>query len=89
MPATLLNQLNLPSDKFEWSKNLFNPYASEFAFYETRDGFGFVRSGQYLVYSHSNNNFYFEKTNSPAEKARIEKEGKSYLQTVFQEYTDY
>ncbi|MEK6616060.1 MAG: LTA synthase family protein, partial [Bacteroidota bacterium] len=89
LAATLLHQLNVSSDKFEWSKNLFNPYANEFAFYETRDGFGFVRPNQYLVYSHSNNNFYFEKTNSPAEKARLEKEGKSFLQTVFQEYTDY
>lgn len=89
LAATLLHQLNLSSGKFSWSKNLFNPHANEFAFYEIRDGFGFVRANQYLVYSHTMNQYYFEKTISPEEKARLDKEGKSFLQTVFQEYTDY
>jgi len=89
LASTLLNQLNLSAEKFKWSKNLFNPHANEFAFYETRDGFGFVRPNQYLVYSRSSDNFLFEKTISPAEKAKLEKEGKGFLQTVFQEYTDY
>jgi hypothetical protein len=31
----------------------------------------------------------FEKTFSPAKKSRLEKEGKSYLETMFQEYSDY
>jgi phosphoglycerol transferase MdoB-like AlkP superfamily enzyme len=89
LAATLLNQFNIPSERFSWSKNLFNPNANEFAFYETHDGFGFVRPNQYLVYSHANNNFPFEKTISAEEKSKLEKEGKSFLQTVFQEYTDY
>ena len=89
LAATLLNQFGLSSEKYSWSKNLFNPNANEFAFYETHDGFGFVRPNQYLVYSHRDNNFPFEKTISPSEKLKLEKEGKSFLQTVFQEYTDY
>ena len=89
LAATLLRQLNLSSEKFEWSSNLFNPHANEFAFYEIRDGFGFIRPNQYLVYSHTLNQYYFEKTNSSAEKMRLEKEGKSFLQTMFQQYTDY
>lgn len=88
LAATLLHQLNVSSEQFEWSKNLFNPHANEFAFYETRDGFGFVRPNQYLVYSHFNNSFLFEKTISPEEKSKLEKEGKSFLQIVFQEYAD-
>jgi phosphoglycerol transferase MdoB-like AlkP superfamily enzyme len=87
--ATLLNQLGLPAHEFEWSKNLFNPFSGEFAYYETRDGFGFVRNGSYIVYSHTENKFHYEKTRSPEEKAKMEKEGKSYLQTVFQQFTDY
>ncbi|HEY4798174.1 MAG TPA: hypothetical protein VII99_03765, partial [Bacteroidia bacterium] len=89
LASTLLHQLGVDAKRYEWSKNLFNPAAPQFAFYETFDGFGFVRPGQDLVYSHSNNNYPFEKTISPAEKARLDKEGKSFLQTMFQEYTDY
>lgn len=89
LASTLLNQLNLSSEKFEWSKNLFTRCAAEFAFYETRDGFGFVCPNQYLVYSHTDNNFPFGKTNSPEEKSKLEKKGKSFLQVVFQKYTDY
>ena len=87
--STLLHQLGLGAEKYEWSKNLFNPTAPQFAFYETVDGFGFVRSNQHIVYSHINNNFLFEKTISPVEKEQLVKEGKSFLQTMFQEYTDY
>ncbi len=89
LASTLLNQMGISSKKYTWSKNLLNPYTSQFALYETSDGFGWVRPGQYLVYSHPNNNFMFEKTFSPAEKSRLEKEGKSYLETMFQEYSDY
>ena len=87
--STLLNQLGVSAERYEWSKNLFNPHAPSFAAYECFDGLGWIRPGQYLVYSHSNKNFPYEKTNSPAEKARLEKEGKSFLQTMFQQYTDY
>lgn len=87
--STLLNQLGLKAGEFQWSKNLFNPNTAEFAYYETRDGFGFVRSGQYIVYSHTENKFHYEKVRSQQEKAKMETEGKSYLQTVFQQFTDY
>jgi phosphoglycerol transferase MdoB-like AlkP superfamily enzyme len=89
LAATLLHQLGLSSEKYEWSKDLFNPQTPEFAYYETYDGFGFVRPKQYIVYSHQDNNYPFERTISPEEKARLEKEGKSFLQAMFQEYTDY
>jgi len=104
--STLFHQLQIPADRFKWSKNLFNPYTPEFAYFETSDGFGWVRpalpegkgasplrgdgsGASYLAYSHPMNRYYFEKTNSPEEKNRLEKEGKSYLQVMFQEYTDY
>ena len=87
--STLLQQIGLPSSKYKWSKNIFNPSSPEFAYYEIIDGFGWVRLSQHIVYSSPMNHYYFEQTNSPAEKARLEKEGKSFLQVMFQEYTDY
>ncbi len=87
--STLLNQMNISAKRFEWSKNLFNPNVSEFAYYETTDGFGWVRPNQHLVYSHTMNEYYFENAKSPEDKRILEKEGKSYLQTMYQQYTDY
>lgn len=89
LAAALLKQTDLPSERFKWSKNIFNPCTKEFAFYTTLDGFGFVQRGQYLVYSHPDKSFPFEKTISPVEKAKMEKEGKSFLQMMFQQYTDF
>ncbi|MFI5222612.1 MAG: hypothetical protein ACHQK8_09815, partial [Bacteroidia bacterium] len=87
--STLLHQLGMPSSGFEWSKDLFNPYTSEFAYFEAIDRFGWVRPGQYIFYAHDLRKYYLEKVNSEEEEKRLDKEGKSYLQTVFQEYTDY
>lgn len=87
--STILNQMKIPATRFSWSKNLFNPYVPEFAYYENSDGFGWLRPGQHLSYSHSMGQYYFEQTVSPEEKSRLEKEGRSYLQVMFQEYTDY
>jgi phosphoglycerol transferase MdoB-like AlkP superfamily enzyme len=112
--STLLHQLEIPATRFKWSKNLFNPYTPEFAYFENSDGFGWVRDTpsvspsrgeasaytlsleardgagfQYLSYSHTMNQYYFEQTKSLEEKNRLEKEGKSFLQVMFQEYTDY
>ncbi|MEW6470334.1 MAG: LTA synthase family protein [Bacteroidota bacterium] len=89
LAATLLKQLDLPARRYTWSKDLFNPYTPEFAYFETTDGFGWIRPEQYIVYSHSSRFYYFEKTRSAQEKARLEKEGRSYLQVMFQEYTDF
>jgi phosphoglycerol transferase MdoB-like AlkP superfamily enzyme len=89
LAATLLHQLQLSSEKYLWSKNLFNPYSKPFAFYETFDGFGFIHSGNAIVYSHSNNTFLYESYRTTSNKMKVEKEGKSFLQTMFQEYTDY
>ncbi len=89
LAATLFSQLEISSTRFEWSKNVFNPSISEFAYFETTDGFGWVRPNQYLVYSHQMDHYYFEKTNSAEEKNRLEKEGKSFLQVLYQKYTDY
>jgi phosphoglycerol transferase MdoB-like AlkP superfamily enzyme len=89
LASGLLTQLGISDAEFTWSKDMFSYDVREFAYYENTDGFGWIRPGQYLVWSHDQQRYYFEKTKSPAEKARLEKEGKSYLQVLFQQYTNY
>jgi hypothetical protein len=50
LPATLLGQLGLPHDRFEWSKDLFDPGTRKFAFYTFDDGFGYADSTQAVIY---------------------------------------
>lgn len=50
LAATLLGQLGLPSDRFEWSKDLFMPDARHFAFWTFDDGFGFADAEQSIVW---------------------------------------
>ncbi|MDR0506534.1 MAG: sulfatase-like hydrolase/transferase [Dysgonamonadaceae bacterium] len=40
--ATLLNQLNIPANKFTFSRNILNPSVKEFAFYTFPNGFGMI-----------------------------------------------
>jgi len=41
--TTVLKQLKMDASLFPWSKNLFNPYTKEFAYFELIEGYGFVQ----------------------------------------------
>jgi len=86
--STLLHQLDIPADEFFWSKNLFNPYTREFAFYEAGEAIGWISSDGYFVYRRNIDN-YFEMEITPEKKEQVIKEGKAYLQVLFQQYLDY
>jgi len=87
LAATLLNQLNLDSSPFAWSRNLLNPYAPEFAYYSFEEGLGWIRPEGHFVYEARVNHFS-EDSLPEASKNSIKKEGKSFLQVLFQEYMD-
>ena len=84
LAATLLGQLQLPSGKFRFSKNLFNPTAPRFAYYSTEDGVGWVRPNGYFTYE-KKSDFYYWWTD-PNLPDSIRQEGKAFLQTVFSIY---
>lgn len=86
--ATLLKQLDLPTQQFHWSRNLLNPYSPDFKYFgfdngliwiETKGGFSFDLDQQF---------FYWNTTTEPAGE-QIISNGKSYLQVLYQEYLDY
>lgn len=87
LAATLLNQLGLDSSPFAWSRNLLNPYAPEYAYYSFEEGLGWIRPEGHFVYEARVNHFS-EDSLPEASKESIKKEGKSFLQVLFQEYMD-
>jgi hypothetical protein len=84
LPATLLRQLGMPAKDFQFSKDLFNPSAPEFAYYTTEDGLGWIRKYGYFTYD-KKPDFYYWWTD-PNLPDSIKQEGKAYLQTVFSIY---
>jgi len=88
IPRTILCQLELDSDQFFWSRNLFNPFTQEFAFYEANEGVGWIRPSGHFVYNNLIDH-YLELDLPPAIQDSVIKEGKAYLQVLFQEFMDF
>ncbi len=86
--GTLLPQMELSSEEFFWSRNLFNPTTKEFAFYESTDGVGWITPEGYFVYSNTTKDF-MEMEIVPSIKDSVVMDGKSYLQLLFQQFMDY
>lgn len=89
--ATLLAQLDLPHSRFEWSKNLLNPYSQEFAFFDWDNGFGFMQPRQAVSYDGSGQRMIYVK-NPHADKDETNQTlfyGKAFMQQIFTEYLAY
>lgn len=86
--GTLLKQLDLPTEKYFWSKNVFNPYYKPFAYFELIDGLGWIRPEGYFTWDKTNSRFY-QKQVEAANEEKIVQEGKAYLQVLFGEFLNY
>jgi phosphoglycerol transferase MdoB-like AlkP superfamily enzyme len=51
LPATLFNQMGLPSGNFKFSKDILSDDTESFAYYTYNEGIGFVRDSSCTVYS--------------------------------------
>ena len=88
IPATLLNQMQLPANKFGWSKNLLNKNCRNFAYYANENGFGWItKETQFNFNNESKKTDYSSTKNSINDS--ILNTGKAYLQGVYQEFLDY
>ncbi|WP_299357274.1 LTA synthase family protein [Mucilaginibacter sp.] len=89
--ATLLAQLHMSQQKFEWSKNLLNPYTPAFAFFDWDNGFGFMFPEQAVSYDSSGQRVIYRR-NKNANQALTDKtllHGKAFMQQIFTEYLAY
>ncbi len=87
LSATLLAQLNIPHKDFIWSKNLLNPYIKPFAFFTWDNGFGFINDKQSVTFDNIGKNILYNST--PKDNTQTKQNlqsGKSYLQTVYQQF---
>jgi phosphoglycerol transferase MdoB-like AlkP superfamily enzyme len=75
IPATLLMQMGINSDKFTYSRNLLSPKALSFAFFTYNTGVGYVSDNEYVTYNLKGNVISTQKgiqLNSNLKKAKAE-----------------
>ncbi len=87
IPTTLLNQLGLETKEFYWSKDLLNPTSRDYAYLSFEEGVGWVKPEGQLFYDTRFDHFYINSFPSHMKLQAFE-QAKSYLQCVFQDYTD-
>ncbi|MEO7394635.1 MAG: LTA synthase family protein [Chitinophagaceae bacterium] len=81
--TTVLHQLGIPATDFQWSKDLLDSSARQFAFYSFSNGFGFVTpSGAVTVDNVSKKIIYNEQG---VDSASIHF-GKAYMQESYQDF---
>ncbi|MBN1199547.1 MAG: sulfatase-like hydrolase/transferase, partial [Bacteroidales bacterium] len=85
--ATLLAQLEIPADKFRWSKNLFNPYAKGFAYFSNENGSAFMAPGEYISFD-LNIPYCYSWESASGHFDSLEMRNRAYLQEVFYEYLE-
>lgn len=88
--AVLLNQLNIPSSGYPWSKDLLNPSVPGFAFFNWDHGFGFVSPAQIISFDTMGNSIIYRKDNKNGpQDEQLLKYGKACMQEVYQQYVDF
>jgi len=87
LASTILGQMYLPHSQFHWSRDLFNPYSPKFQYFGFDDGLIWTEPGTGFSYDADLDLYYWKKPDTIDEQ--VIRNGKSYLQMVFQEYIDY
>ena len=83
LAATLLNQLDLNSEMFVYSKDLLNKNTPSWTIYTFNNGFGFITdSTKYIYQLECNGITYFQGNKSLS----LEKKGKAYMQSVYNDF---
>ena len=81
--ATLLGQLGIDAKEFVFSKNLLDPTARSYAFFDFSDGFGYATPDNYQVYDNQMKDFIrIDDRTSRADTIS----GKAYLQKVASDF---
>ncbi len=88
LPATILAQLGIEHKEFHYSRDLFNPYYSEFTYFTFDYGIGLRNPEGTVIWGKS-----FKQLSVDGFKARgpakAEKNAKALLQELFQDYLDF
>nr|WP_255481097.1 LTA synthase family protein [Pontibacter sp. Tf4] len=83
--ATLLAQLNMPHQEYNWSRNLLTPTTQPFAFYAFQDGFGYLTPNGEVTFDNTSKKVI---TRDKAVTDEQLEAGKAYLQYSFTDFLE-
>jgi len=89
--ATILAQLQIQCEEFQWSNNLFNSNRTDFAFYNFAGGFVLRTPKQTVAYDTVSNKLILttERQLSDEKTGEILKDGQAYIQNLYQKYSRF
>lgn len=89
--ATILAQVQIRSEEFQWSNNLFNSNRVNFAFYNFTGGFALRTPRQTVAYDTVSNKLILstERQLSKEETGEVLKDGQAYIQNLYQKYSRF
>jgi phosphoglycerol transferase MdoB-like AlkP superfamily enzyme len=82
IPVTILNQMDIESN-FPFGKDMLSDESNSYAFYVFNEGFGFVTDSSSVAYDHKAAKMVLMDGAHPE---RAEKNGKAFLQVLFEDY---
>ncbi len=86
MAPTVAAQLNLPTSQYEFGKNIMNPYAPHFAYFDYHYGSGFVTDSCYISRKLNDNGIFFSSCSDSSATIKHSKLHEIFLQRSFQDY---
>lgn len=88
IPATLMPQLGLPASGFSWSKNLLNPTAKDFAYYQVEQVLGWIEGKDWFAYSYAKKDFVVDSTHIQPRDTLFH-HAQSFVQELYNQYRNY
>jgi phosphoglycerol transferase MdoB-like AlkP superfamily enzyme len=86
--ASLLGQLGLDAPGFVWGKDMFHPYAPQFAYFESYTGSGWIRPQAAYVGEQTGEGWHSTWYGDSLLRDTVERESKAYLQTLYRRYLE-
>lgn len=87
---TLFRQFGWDVSAYPFSKDLLNSNSNNLSFYDWDNGFGLASPTQSIAFDNVAKSLIYQKdAKKTAEAKRLEKIGKAYLQTVYEQYLAY
>jgi len=86
LAKTLLNQLNLNSDEFHWSKDLLNPATPEWAICTSTLSYGWKDTMGYTVYQMIEDRIIYEAYDDPKKTGDVLKKCRAVVESMYREY---
>lgn len=83
--STLLSQLNISSQDFKWSENIFYPKKYPFAYFIINNGFGWVDNNGKVLYENGGKRVIEQTGKDTPKRLRM---AKAYAQSTYQDFLD-